>query len=383
MEVESYCKILPIELTAIKCHKVLIYYPDDVIGKGSYSTTYRAKCDQLPCAAKYYPCESTEEEVIVRMEIACQLVSAIRHPNIVQCLGTVRHGVQNRPILMLELMDESLSQLLERYRKMSLNVPYYIKVNICHDTALGLAYLHTNAIVHANLTSNNVLIVGESRAKITDFWSLDLMEINPQMKLFHGNKDDYKSVYMAPEVLCNSPTLSHQSDSFSFGVLTIQVDTQCLPDPKVELAAEVERCKTGTRQDSPFIPLALECLHDNPLQRAEIKNVCQDLDKLKSSTDYCDSLGDSRGFQKCAEEVKKIGKDMVSKDMIINQMEQELLHLNKENDKLVKTNQEHEVFEKRLLATSPIGSPLNMYSHSEDQPDSTDGYGVGIHNIEV
>ena len=71
----------------------------------------------------------------------------------------------------MELMDESLTKFLERPESTG-PLPYHSQLNICHDVALALAYLHSNGIIHRDLSSNNVLLIGEgSRAKVTDFLS--------------------------------------------------------------------------------------------------------------------------------------------------------------------------------------------------------------------
>ena len=55
-------------------------------------------------------------------------------------------------------MDESLTHFID----ISQNpVLYYIQLNILHDTALALAFLHTNGITHRDLSSNNVLVEQE------------------------------------------------------------------------------------------------------------------------------------------------------------------------------------------------------------------------------
>ena len=59
----------------------------------------------------------------------CQFLSIIKHPNVVQHLGT-------RPVLLMELMDESLTRFLERL--MTGPLPYHSQLN---DVALALAYL--------------------------------------------------------------------------------------------------------------------------------------------------------------------------------------------------------------------------------------------------
>ena len=112
-----------------------------------------------------------------RFEQECQFLSRIKHPNIVQYLGTSRDPRSRRLALLMELMDESLTRFLERSTG---PLPYHIQLNICYDVALALSYLHSNAIIHRDLSSNNVLLIGDgSRAKVTDFGMSKLMDMNP------------------------------------------------------------------------------------------------------------------------------------------------------------------------------------------------------------
>ena len=67
-------------------------------------------------------------------------------------------------------MDENLHNFLKRHPLKKLRVPYYVRVNILHDISMGLSYIHCNGFVHGNLTDHNILIAGETRAKISDFW---------------------------------------------------------------------------------------------------------------------------------------------------------------------------------------------------------------------
>ena len=74
----------------------------------------------------------------------------------------------------MELMDESLTRFLGRS---TAPLPYHSQLNICHDVSLALSYLHSNAIIHRDLSSNNVLLIGEgSRAKVTDFGISKLLQ---------------------------------------------------------------------------------------------------------------------------------------------------------------------------------------------------------------
>ena len=98
-----------------------------------------------------------------RFEQECEFLSTIRHPNIVQYLGIYQDPDTDLPALLMELMDNSLTHFLESSPQL---IPYHIQVNVCHDITLTLSFLHFNGIVHRDLSSNNVLLIGNVRAKV-------------------------------------------------------------------------------------------------------------------------------------------------------------------------------------------------------------------------
>ena len=123
----------------------------------------------------------------------------------------------------MELCDESLTVFLERSPG---PLSYHIQVNICHDIALALVYLHSNGLIHRDLTGNNVLMIAEPRAKITDF---GMSKVNPRMTaltLCPGNV-----LYMSPEALDEAKSYTAKLDIFSFGVIVIQILTMLFPKP--------------------------------------------------------------------------------------------------------------------------------------------------------
>ena len=205
------------------------------LGVGSYGAVCKAMCDDLPCAAKilhrtlFQFTAPGATSVMRKFQQECRLLSAIKHPHIVQYLGTYHDPESRLPVLLMELMDESLTRFLERSPE---PIPYHTEVNLCHDIALALSYLHSNGIVHHDLSSNNVLLIAGSRAKVTDFGMVKLYDVNRStahitpLTLCPGTM-----AYMSPEALGEPPMYTDRLDSFSLGVLCVQILTRQFPDP--------------------------------------------------------------------------------------------------------------------------------------------------------
>ena len=285
------------------------------LGIGSYGAVCKAMCDDLPCAAKilhrtlFQFTAPGATSAMRKFEQECRLLSAIKHPHIVQYLGTYHDPESRLPVLLMELMDESLTQFLERSRE---PLPYHTEVNLCHDIALALSYLHSNGIVHRDLSSNNVLLIAGSRAKVTDFGMVKLYDVNcstahiTPLTLCPGTM-----AYMSPEALGEPPMYTDKLDSFSLGVLCVQILTQQFPDPgnrfkimeindpripsgrvKVDIP-EIERRRSHidlVDPANPLLPVALNCLKDRERERPSCHELCGCMSTLKSSPKYTESV---------------------------------------------------------------------------------------------
>ena len=106
------------------------------------------------------------------------------------------------PVLLMELMDDSLTHFLEAATQ---QIHYHIQVNICHDIAMALTFLHANGIVHRDLSSNNVLLISNVRAKVTDFGMAKFGDINPRASRLTFTMCPGTDVYMPPEAIQDQP----------------------------------------------------------------------------------------------------------------------------------------------------------------------------------
>ena len=299
-------------------HIQLIKTRDYSLGIGSYGAVYRAKCENLPCAAKvlhpilFETRDPAAYRIVQRFEQEYEFLSGMRHPNIIQHLGTCRDPESGLPVLFMELMDESLTSFLERPEDPP-PLPLHIQVNIAHDVTQALAYLHCHEILHRDLSSNNVLMIGSSRAKVTDFGMAKLVENHPRLTPTYcpGTQG-----YMSPEAMGDPPVYTTKLDIFSCGVLFVQIITRKFPNPgprtnTVEMndprvpsgrvlveVPELERRKAHIDLIDPAHPLlriALDCLKDKEGQRPTAEQLCSRLTALKESPGYQESLQQAPG----------------------------------------------------------------------------------------
>ena len=299
--------------------KTVKLFKNQVLGIGSYGKVCRAKCDNLLCAAKLLhetlfdpnsqrELGEVEKKSIRKFEQEHEVMRQLKHPNIVQYLDvSYEDPSTGLPALLMELMDENLTVFLE---KATQPIRYDIQVNLCHDISLALSYLHSNGIIHRDLSSNNVLLIGGIRAKVADFGMAKLSDLNPQGSRITMSRYPGTDVYMPPECGKTKPKYSERVDCFSFGVLVIQILTRKVPDPGDKLkevkisdpsfpsgyvttpALEVERRQDHVSEidpNHPLRPLALTCLKDKPDERLSAQQLCDELAELKQRKEYRDS----------------------------------------------------------------------------------------------
>ena len=299
---------------------------DQTLGIGSYGKVCKAKCDDLLCAAKLIHetlFDPTAHQLIApqrehrlpmrRFEQECDFLSTIRHPNIVQYLGTYQDPDTGLPVLLMELMDDSLTHFVESSTQ---PIPYHIQVNICLDITLALSFLHSNSIVHRDLSSNNVLLIGNAiRAKVTDFGMVSLGDQNPRATQLTFTMCPGTDVYMPPEAVQDKPVYTEKIDCFSFGVITLQILTRQFPKPgnrskEIEInqpgipagtVAKIPVPETERRQNHisiidpnhTLLQVSLDCLKDRDVERPSAQQLCERVAALKESSEYSESVRDA------------------------------------------------------------------------------------------
>ena len=334
-------------------YKKFTIFNDKPLGRGSYGAVYKAKCDQLPCAAKILhrtivdPNDPGSERVLQQFRQECLFLNGIRHPHIVQYLGVCTDPDTKLPALVMELLDESLTKMLERLKH---PLYYYVQVDLCHDIALEITYLHSNGIIHRDLSSNNVLVIAGKRAKVSDF---GMSKLAPsKLKMTPLTLCPGTLAYMSPEALKELPKYTEKLDVFSEGVIIIQVSTRLFPDPgPAMIEVEDPRSPVGTLQvpvpeiirrknhikmidpRHPLLPLASMCLEYKGRDRPTAKMLCKQLAAFKDEVLYLESkensirqlnfVGNAEKEATIQEMEEMCAKKCEEKDAVITAKEQE------------------------------------------------------------
>ena len=252
----------------------------------------------------------------------CQLMSTLRHPNIVQFLGLCFFPGSRLPALVMERLLTSLHDLLDPETRPRpppgalTPLSFFtlsLKCCVLHDVASGLTYLHERSppIIHRDLSAKNVLLNSGMMAKIAD---LGVARIVPRMQAAATmTKAPGASVYMPPEAVAPAASNAERSkydasiDIFSFGVVTIFTIGETFPcDPlhptytdkktkvliaRTELQRRSEYMKNVNAQlhdcgqlhgDHPLIQLIQKCLTNDPEERPGIGEVLHLLEKARA-----------------------------------------------------------------------------------------------------
>lgn len=278
---------------------------ENALGIGSYGAVYRATIGNLPCAAKilhptlFHAADPGTDRIRNLFERECRVLRRIRHPHVIQYIKSFQDIDTRLPVLLMELMDESLTHYLEG---LAGPVAHHVKLNIAHDIALALEFLHGIGILHRDLSSNNVLLIAGKRAKVTDFgmakvWDSGSSQMTPATSI------PGTVAYMPPESFKSGSVYTEKLDIFSLGVIYIQILTRTFPTPtdRVRQVLNDERYPSGIEviipererraaeielitPDDPLLHIALDCISDKSFMRPYAGEICSRLETLKSTS---------------------------------------------------------------------------------------------------
>ena len=183
------------------------------IGEGTYGVVYKAK-DRVTkefVALKKIRLESEDEGVPSTAIREIALLKELRHENVV-CLMAVVH-TEHKLYLVFEHLDQDLKQYMDRLVKKCMEpdlVQSYLK-----QMLEGIAYCHSNRILHRDLKPQNLLINTNGVLKLADFGLARAFGV-PVRAYTH---EVVTLWYRAPEILLGAKHYSTPVDLWSIGCI--------------------------------------------------------------------------------------------------------------------------------------------------------------------
>ena len=273
------------------------------LGCGAYGKVFTVRVNRvgLLCAAKEIHSllldrVSPEEKKAIKDGFIreCYHSSLIRHSNIVQFMGVYYTEQSDLPIMVMELMDTSLTSFIE---KNQLKITMETKLSILHDVSLGLSHLHGHRpgpIIHRDLSSNNILLTSNLTAKIGDLGMAKMIKADSELTKSRLTRAPGTIHFMPPEALAEDPDYSTPVDVFSFGGVALHLFSEEWPAPDVQkkldpitnklvALSEAQRRQRYldimTEKNAPLKKMVMMCLDDNPVQRPSIQEMSAQLIK--------------------------------------------------------------------------------------------------------
>ncbi|KAL8232984.1 hypothetical protein R6Q57_002762 [Mikania cordata] len=190
----------------------------EVIGKGSFGTTYKAVMDESSMTVVV---KRLNEVVVSKedFELQIELIARVgQHQNVVPVRAFFYS--EDEKLLVYDYFPAgSLTTLLHGSGKTPLD--WETRLRIALGTARGIAHIHSTGgptFTHGNIKSSNILIHQDMDPCITDTGLVPIMTAPSTQSMS----------YWAPEVL-ETHQHSHKSDIYSFGVLLLELLTRKQP----------------------------------------------------------------------------------------------------------------------------------------------------------
>lgn len=193
----------------------------EVLGKGSYGTTYKAVLDEETTVVV----KRLKEVVVVKREFEqhMEVVDRVgKHPNVLPPLAY--YYSRDEKLLVYNYMPAgSLFAHLHGSRDAGRTpLDWDSRLKISLGIARGIAHIHSEGgvkCIHGNIKSTNVLLTQDLEACISDVGLSPLMNF-PAAATMSRRATGYR----APEAI-DMRKMSHKSDVYSFGVLLLEMLT--------------------------------------------------------------------------------------------------------------------------------------------------------------
>lgn len=231
----------------------------EIIGTGGMAVVYKARCHRLNrlVAIKILRDDlAHDEEFCRRFHEESQAVAMLSHPNIMAIYDVSKSA--EREYIVMELIDGiTLKQYMQ---KLATPLKWQAALHYIIQIMKALSHAHSRGIIHRDIKPQNIMVLRDGTAKVTDF-GIARLTSSVQHTL---TQEALGSVhYISPEQARGSH-IDSRADIYSAGVVLYEMLTGRLPfegDTPVSVAIQhISSIPLTPREIDSSIPEAIEAM---------------------------------------------------------------------------------------------------------------------------
>ncbi|KAI3471191.1 hypothetical protein Pfo_027854 [Paulownia fortunei] len=270
----------------------------EVLGKGTFGTTYKAALEDATTVAV----KRLKEVIVGRKDFEQQMevVGNIRHENVAPLMAY--YYSKDEKLMVYDYYNQgSVSTLLHAKRgDKRIPLDWETRLKIAMGAARGIAHIHSQSggkLVHGNIKASNIFLNSERHGCVSDLGLATLISpVAPPVMRTAG--------YRAPEVT-DTRKVSQASDVYSFGVVLLELLTGKSPvhasgsEEVVHLVrwvhsvvreewtgevfdVELLRYPNIEEEMVAMLQIGMSCVARMPVQRPKISDVVKMLEEIRS-----------------------------------------------------------------------------------------------------
>jgi len=263
---------------------------EEEIGRGYFGVVYFAKWKNADCVCKKAN-EENSSQTIEQFLKEASLMQKLRHPNICQL-----YGICSSPLcIVMELLPEGSVDKLLKDSKVEINAE--IAISIAKQAACGMTHLHSENILHCDLSARNLLVRTEATSsgkmkyivKISDFGMSS--HVDPSKNLYDvSGRTSFPVRWCAPEI-ATEQKVTKASDVWAFGITTWEVLERKFPYFDLSNLDVIRNVAKGLRLERPtriqfpeeLWHLMQWCWAVHPLERPSFQGIYDRLQKIEEN----------------------------------------------------------------------------------------------------
>ncbi|XP_045493587.1 protein piccolo isoform X2 [Colias croceus] len=241
------------------------------LGQGTYGKVQlgiNKKTGQEVAIKTIKKCKIETEADLVRIRREVQIMSSVRHPNIVHIYEVFENSEK-----MILVMEYCSGGELYDYLSQKKVLEEDEARRLFRQIATAVYYCHIHKICHRDLKLENVLLDDTGSAKIADFGLSNVFKETSLLSTFCGSP-----LYASPEIVKGTPYIGPEVDCWSLGVLLYTLVYGAMPFDGSNFKRLVRQISNGDyyepKNPSTASPLIRDMLTVDPLKRADIVYIC-------------------------------------------------------------------------------------------------------------